>query len=75
MTALTLAEAAAECGVSVDTIRRRVRRGELASTGSGRTLRIPSEALGTDDDRAEWGTLFDRLERAVTSLETKAATS
>lgn len=70
--ALTFAQAAAECGVSVDTIRRRVRRGELPTTGTGRTQRIPREALG--HECADWGDLFDRLERAVTSLETKAAT-
>jgi excisionase family DNA binding protein len=44
---LTLAEAAAECRVSVETIRRQISRGELAAFKVGRQVRIPADALAT----------------------------
>src|SRR4051812_9791595 len=37
---LTLAEAAAALGVSPDTVRRRIRRGELVATHNARQLRV-----------------------------------
>src|SRR6266508_158363 len=37
---LTLAEAAAALGVSPDTVRRRIRRGELVATHHARQLRV-----------------------------------
>jgi excisionase family DNA binding protein len=45
---LTLAEAAAECRCSVQTIRRQIQRGELETVIVGaRGVRIPAEALAT----------------------------
>lgn len=37
---LSVPDAARACGVSVDTIRRRVRAGEIEARGSGKLLRV-----------------------------------
>lgn len=71
---ITVAEAAALEKCSADTIKRRIKNGEIPAVKVGRAFRIDRSALTADHEYADWGSLFDRLERAITNLETKAAT-
>jgi excisionase family DNA binding protein len=76
---VTLAEAAALLGVSVDTVKRRVHRGELPAAKIGKSYRIDRAALGTShvsaDIReivteafAEVAEQINKLEKAVNSF-------
>ncbi|HEV2347393.1 MAG TPA: excisionase family DNA-binding protein [Actinocrinis sp.] len=69
---VTIAEAAALLAVSVDTIRKAVRVGELPAQRLGRTVRIPRSAVmvkavtdtdGYRDVRADLATLSAQIER------------
>lgn len=75
---VTLAEAAALLGVSVDTVKRRVQRGELTAVKVGKSYRIDRATLDTTYVSAdireivteaftEVAEQINRLEKAVTA--------
>ena len=74
----TIAEAARRLGVSNDTVRRRIRAGELAATlANGRyDVKLPEEASteATRPDGLHWEKLVETLEGQIEDLRHQLAT-
>jgi len=86
---VTLAEAAAITGVSVDTVKRRIKRGELPAQKVGKNYRIAradldastalqelisNALLGVSEQIQQLAALIEQREQATAGLE-KAATA